>query len=82
MTNQKLADQVISITKKGWFSHLEILEIHQQIYRETHQQTPNTVTETLNTGKTETLNQTLYNNDPYTANTQMQTLNREEKKTM
>ena len=51
MTNQRLTDQVRTITKNGWFSDLEILEIHQQIYRQTHQQTPNTVTETLNTRK-------------------------------
>ena len=28
-TNQRLADQVRTITKNGWFSDLEILEIHQ-----------------------------------------------------
>ena len=59
-TNQRLADQVRSITKNGWFSDLETLEIHQQIYRHTHQQTPNTVTETINTGKPEIPNQTLW----------------------
>ena len=29
-TNQRLADQVRTITKKGWFSDLELLEIHQK----------------------------------------------------
>ena len=29
-TSQKLADQVRTIIKKGWFSDLEILEIHQK----------------------------------------------------
>ena len=52
------------------FSDLKIIGIHQQIYRQTYQQTPNTVTETLNTRKLETPNVTLYHNDPCTANTQ------------
>ena len=56
-TNQMLADKVRTITKNGWFSGLEILEIHQQIHMQTYQQTPNTVTETLNTEKPETPNQ-------------------------
>ena len=50
-TNQRLADEIWTITKNCWFSDLEILEIHQQIYRQTYQLTPNTETETLNTGK-------------------------------
>ena len=79
LNNQRLADQVWTITKNGWFSDLEILEIHPQIYRQTHQQTPNTVTETINRGKLETPNQTLHDNDPCTANTQTQTLTQEEK---
>ena len=80
-TNQRLADQVRTITKNGWFSYLEILEIHQQIYRQTHQQTPNVVTETLNTGKPETpkQKQTLNDNDQHTANTKAQTLTQEGK---
>ena len=56
-----------------------MLEIHPQIYRQTHQQTPNTITETLNTGKPETPKQTLHNNDRYTANTLTQKLTQEEK---
>ena len=76
---QKLTDQVRIITKKCWFSDLEILEIHQRINRPTHQQTPNTVNETLNTGKPETPNQTLDDNDPCNANIQTQTLTHEEK---
>ena len=68
--DQKLADQVMTITKNGWFSDLEILEIHQQIYSQTNQQPPITVTETIDTGKPETPNQTLHENDSYTANTQ------------
>ena len=47
-----------------------MLEIHSQIYRQTHQQTTYTVTETLITGKLETPNQTLEDKDPYIANTQ------------
>ena len=30
-TSQRLADQVRTIMKKGWFSGLEIIEIHQKI---------------------------------------------------
>ena len=37
------------------------------------------MTETRNTGKPETHRQTLYDNEPCTANTQMQTLTQEEK---
>ena len=47
--NPRLADQVRTIIKKCWFSDLEILEFHRQIYRETYQQSPNTVTATPNT---------------------------------
>ena len=41
-TGQRLADQVRTIIKKGWFSDLEILEIHQK----THKQNHNTVSDT------------------------------------
>ena len=68
-----------TLTKNGWFSEIEILEIHQQIFRQTHQQTPTTVTETINTGNPETPNQTRHSNDSSPENTQMQTLTREEK---
>ena len=30
-TSQRLADQVRTIMKKGWFSEVEIIEIHQKI---------------------------------------------------
>ena len=55
-TNQRLADQVRTITKNGWFYDLEILEIHQEIYRQAHQQTPITENQTINTGKSKTPN--------------------------
>ena len=45
-TNRRLADQVRIITKNGWFLDLEILKIHQEIYRQIHQQTPTTLTDT------------------------------------
>ena len=48
--NQKLNDQVWTIRRNGWFSDSEILEIHQQIYRQIHQQSPNTVKEALKIG--------------------------------
>ena len=41
-TAQRLADQGWTIIKKGWFSDLEILEIHQKI---NNQHDTNTVTE-------------------------------------
>ena len=69
----------MTITKNSLFSDLEILEINQQIYRQTHQQILNTVTETLNTGKPESPNQTLHENHQYNINTQMQTLIQEAK---
>ena len=56
-TNQRLADQVRTIIKRGWFSDPEILKLHQQIYRETYQQVANTITETQNTEMPETSNQ-------------------------
>ena len=43
--------------KKVWFPDLEILEILQKIYRETHQPATNTVTESLNTEQPETSNE-------------------------
>ena len=56
-TNQRLADQVRTIINKSWFSELEILEIHKQIYSETCQHTTTIVTETLNTEMPETSKQ-------------------------
>ena len=41
-TSLRLTDQVKKIIRKGWFSDLEILEIHQK----THKQTYNTVPDT------------------------------------
>ena len=41
-TSQRLADKVRTIIKKGWFSDLEILEIHQK----TNKQDNNTVPDT------------------------------------
>ena len=61
VTNQRLADQMR--TKNGLFCDLEILKIHKQIYRQTHQRTPNTVDGTLNTVNPQTLNETLHDND-------------------
>ena len=37
--SQRLTDHVRSIIKKGWFSGLEILEIHQKIYNEQNSNT-------------------------------------------
>ena len=79
ITNQLLADQVRTTIKKGWISDVEIYKIHQQIFGQTNQLTPNTVTETQNKGKPETPYQTQYNNDRYTTNTPRQTLIQEVK---
>ena len=49
--SQRLVDHLSTIIKRGWFSHLEILEIQKQIYWETNQRTPITETKTLNTEK-------------------------------
>ena len=43
LTSQRLANQVRTMIKKGWFSDLEILEIHQKINNE---QDSNTVLDT------------------------------------
>ena len=47
-TSQRLADQVRTIMRKGWFSDLKILEIHQKIDNE---HDSNTVPGTLNINK-------------------------------
>ena len=78
-TNQRLADQVRTITKNGWFSDLKVLEIQQQIYRQTHQQTPTIVNEIINSGKSWTPNQTLHDNNSCTACTLTQILTQIEK---
>ena len=35
-TSQRLADQVRTIMKKGWFSDLELLEIHQKTLKQNY----------------------------------------------
>ena len=47
-TSQRLADQVRTIMKKGWFSELEIIEIHQKI---NDQDRRNTLPDTPNINK-------------------------------
>ena len=68
--NQRLVDEVKDNPPK-MVGFLTLKYSNQQIFRQTHQQTPNTVIETLNT---------LDDNDPCTANTQTQTLTQEGKK--
>ena len=41
-TSQRLADQVRTITKKGWFSDLELLEIHQKTLKQNYKAVPDT----------------------------------------
>ena len=66
-TNQRPTEQIIIITRNGWFSDLEINEFLQQIYKQAHQQISTTVTGTINTGRP------LYNNDTCTPNTNANT---------
>ena len=47
-TSQRLADQVRTIMKKGWFSELEIIEIHQKI---NDQERRNTLSDSPNINK-------------------------------
>ena len=39
-TSQRLGDQVRTITKKGWFSDLELLEIHQKTLKQNYNTVP------------------------------------------
>ena len=41
-TSQRSADQVRTITKTGWFSDLELLEIHQKTLKENYNTAPDT----------------------------------------
>ena len=41
-TSLRLADQVRTITKKGWFSDLELLEIHQETLKQNYNTVPDT----------------------------------------
>ena len=41
-TSQRLADQVRMIIKKGWFSDLELLEIHQKTLKQNYNTVPDT----------------------------------------
>ena len=41
-TSQRLADQVRTITKKGWFSDLELREIHQKTLKQNYNAVPDT----------------------------------------
>ena len=41
-TNQRLADQVRTITMKGWFSDIELQEIHQKTLKQNYNTLPDT----------------------------------------
>ena len=75
--NERLFDRVRTITKNSFLTFKYYKST--KIYRQTHQQIPTIVTETILTGKPEALNQMLHGNDPYIANTQTLTLTPEEK---
>ena len=71
-TRQRLADQVRKIMKKGWFSELEIIEIHQKIK---DQERRNTLPDTSNINKQKQPIQnepTLENGNPTQPNTAQQ----------
>ena len=89
-TSQRLTDQVRKIIKKGWFSDLEILEIHQKINNEQDSKTkPDTLninkekrpkrneSPTLENGNTTQLNNAQSNNPEQTL-TQEQKVNLED----
>ena len=59
-TSQRLADQVKTIVKKGWFSDLELLEIPK-----THQQTYNTAPDTSSGVKQKQSNEKTANFDKW-----------------
>ena len=61
-TSQRLADQVRTIMKKGWFSDLEIIEIHQKI---NDQERRNTLAGTSNINKQK---QSIQNEPPTSEN--------------
>ena len=50
-TSQRLADQVRTIMKNGWFSELEIIEIHQKIYDQERRNTTLQNTSNINKQK-------------------------------
>ena len=80
LTSQRLADQVRTIIKKGWFSDTEIIEIHQKI---NNQQGNNTVPGTSNINKQKQPNQneppTSENGNPTQPNRPEKTVSQEQK---
>ena len=52
-TNQTLANQVRTIIKKGWFSDLELLEIHQKALKQNHNIVPDTSSDVKQTQSNE-----------------------------
>ena len=84
-TNQKLAYQVRTIMKKGWFSDLEIIEIHQKMNKtviqyQTHQVLINKKIQTEMNRKILKKKETLHNQTSHTkqyrTNTNTRTKNR------
>ena len=83
-TSQRLADQVWTIIKKGWFSDLELLEIHQKPLKQIYKKVPDTSNIVKQTQSNEKASQTLANenttlpNDTL-PNNQEETLSQEQK---
>ena len=80
--SQRLADEVRTNIKKGWFSDLEILEMHQKI---NNQQGSNTVPDTSNINNQKQFNwneSTLENGNTTQLNNPEQTLSQEQKSSL
>ena len=79
-TSRRFADQVRTIIKKGWFSDLEIIEIHQKM---NNQKGDNTVPDTSNINKQKYPNlsepPTSENGKPTQPDNPEQTLSQEQK---
>ena len=61
ITSQKLADQVRTIIKKGWFSDIELLEIHQKTLKQNYNTVPDTSSDVKQTQSNEKEPQTSAN---------------------
>ena len=83
-TSQMLADQVRTITKKGWFSDLELLEIHQKTLKQNYNAVPDTPSGVKQKQSNEKEQQTLANENTTLpsdtlSNNQEETLSQEQK---
>ena len=78
-TNQSLADQVRTILKKGWFSDLKLLEIHQKTLKQNYNTVPDTPSGVKQKQSNEKEPQTSANENTTLPNNQEETLSQEQK---